>query len=604
MAYIDSNTGKPELFRIGEDDKPYIPSLFYISNDGDILCGDDAMFLGKDDPSGLLDQPLKRSLRESIIIAGNGHKTTPKILLQTLFVKLCEKLRHHPDFSNDIENKIVLTIPAQYGPSDELLIRDAAVDAGFKDEHITFVYEPIAAAQAWLNVTNRQSEFLIVLDCGGGTLDWACLKQPKPGIFELVHDLPPGGDNRIGGYDIDEELYKHMLCNLPQDEMAFSRKNRNLILLQIQALKEKYSKTEKEGILSLSKTKYKIPVSDIEEIIMNRYVHQAISSITPYIERATSRYGNSKPYLLLVGGSSRFKLLYDELMKSEKCTPVIWERSEYATVLGAVSGFCNSQKEADLIDDDNIQKNSESVISDFPNIVDHPIIMKPKSQIADISTEVSIRQNSSIAIYNNQSDDYMNNAVNYTREVKMDEFKTNAQACYAIIQGKASSNQWVQGISGAFGFPFTLAADVGVVPGIYAPLWSEIRAVFGMSPVTLDAAGPVIKNIIPEVVSDLLLDKVLGQLPLIGIYFNVICAKHMTWRLGTLFSMMSARGESIVSDNVSSCMKLIRMLFPQQAQFTFTTPERNAFIRLVTSVSDVSPADYREKIKKALLAME
>jgi hypothetical protein len=186
----------------------------------------------------------------------------------------------------------------------------------------------------------------------------------------------------------------------------------------------------------------------------------------------------------------------------------------------------------------------------------------------------------------------------------MDDLTNRAEKCYGIIDGKASSNQWIQGISGVFGFPFTLAADVGVVPGIYAPLWSEIRAVYGQLPVVVDAAGPVITNIIPEVLSDILLDKALGQIPLIGIYFNAICAKHMTWRLGTLFSMLSARGEDVISGNIADCMKLIRILFPQERQFTFTTPDKNTFIKLVTSVSGASEEDYQTKITNALKAME
>ncbi|GAB1367266.1 hypothetical protein MASR1M36_21370 [Candidatus Cloacimonadaceae bacterium] len=360
MAYIDNNTGKAELFRIGEDDKPYIPSLFYISKEGEIFCGDDALFLGKDDPSGLLDQPLKRSLRDPIIRAGNGQNTTPKILLQTLFIKLREKIGLHPYFSGGIENMIVLTIPAQYGPSDELLIRDAAVDAGFNDEHITFLYEPIAAAQAWISENNRQTDLLIVLDCGGGTLDWACLKQPKHGLFELVHDLPPGGDNRIGGYDIDEELYKLILTNLPKDEVVFFRSNRNIILKQIQTVKEKFSKTKQEGILSLSKSRYKVSMTDIEEIVKKRFINQVVSSITPYIEKVNSKYENSKPDLLLVGGSSRFQMLYDEFIKQGNCNPVIWERSEYAPVLGAAS-YCRDIQNTNSSEnvDDNIAKQEQ-----------------------------------------------------------------------------------------------------------------------------------------------------------------------------------------------------------------------------------------------------
>ncbi|MDP3114396.1 MAG: Hsp70 family protein [Candidatus Cloacimonadaceae bacterium] len=566
MAFIDSN-GKSELFRIGEDDRPYLPSIFYLAEDGGRYFGDDARFLANESSLGLLDCPLKRSLRSGVLITGNGQKTSPIDLLTLMFMSLKALIKQNQSFSNESTYQLFLTIPVQYGPADEDLLKTAVVAAGFQSDTLSFVREPIAAAEAWFYEQKVSDEYIVVLDCGGGTLDWACLRQISPGRFELFSDIPPDGDNRIGGYDLDQELFNHILTAADNSEQLYCRQNRNLLLEKLRNLKEKACRFQSDSAVKLQEQTISIPMDVMADIVNKRYIRQTILSISPFIGKLKERTQISRPKVLLVGGSAKVVGLVDAIQKECDCEVVIWERSEFATVLGALP------------------------------------IRKETPQVSEAITEIVVGSHSMSHNTNNNQDQKISVNQN-NREVKMDDFKAHAQACYAIIEGKASSNQWVQGISGIFGFPFTLAADVGVVPGIYAPLWTEIRSIYGHVPVSMDSAGPVIKNIIPEVLSDLLLDKALGQIPLIGIYFNIICAKHMTWRLGTLFSMMSARGDDIVSDNITNCMKLIRMLFPQQGQFSFTTPDKNAFIRLVTSVSDISPVDYKTKINKGLLAME
>lgn len=194
----------------------------------------------------------------------------------------------------------------------------------------------------------------------------------------------------------------------------------------------------------------------------------------------------------------------------------------------------------------------------------------------------------------------------------------NAEKCYDLIISKATNNGWIQGLSGVAGFPFTLMADAGVIPGIYWPMWNNIRALYGHAPVSEDDAINVIKGILPEVIADFFLDKVLGNIPLIGIYFNAICAKAMTWRLGILFSMLSARGSDIGQVSIGQCMALIRNMFPKRDIYKykkpdwtdlfksakeilqFITPDKDKFVTMVASVSNDTPADFNKKQRAAL----
>ena len=72
---------------------------------------------------------------------------------------------------------------------------------------------------------------------------------------------------------------------------------------------------------------------------------------------------------------------------------------------------------------------------------------------------------------------------------------------------------------------------------------------------------PILKEILPEIFVDLALDKFAGQIPIIGIYFNAICAKTMTWRLGMLFTFLSSRTSEVPINSVAKALKLMRHMF-------------------------------------------
>lgn len=175
-----------------------------------------------------------------------------------------------------------------------------------------------------------------------------------------------------------------------------------------------------------------------------------------------------------------------------------------------------------------------------------------------------------------------------------------AKKAYQIIDSKASSNMVLQGLSGVMGFPFTLMADAAVLFTHYGKMLNEIRDLYGREPVNESVISDIISGISNELLFDIVADKFLGNIPLIGIYFNSICAKTMTWRLGILFTMLAARGEEINSSAVANTTRLIRQVFPQTDAFSFKQPSYSQFEKMVVSVTDNSEAQFNEKIAKAL----
>lgn len=337
LSYVDPQRNTVELMRLGVDERLYVPSEFYLGEDGRRLFGDDAVEYLDSDPLAFLPRPLKRELREQWVRAGNRVKATPTELLSLLFAGLRDRAKEIPHFRDALPTGLSLTIPAQYGLPDKDILTRAAHNAGFNEERITFVDEPIAAAQAWFYEVGGQEECVTVLDCGGGTLDWACLQRTGCNTFEMIPELPPGGDNRVGGFDIDEALYA-IVDDAITDAKARTelQTNRCSIRDQIRIIKEKYSRTGKGGKIHVGNIPVEIPPDVLNDVIARRFIAQACQNLGSYIEKVRDKTKLAKPTVLLVGGSARLRGFQQAVTEQCKCNAIWWERSEYATVLGAL----------------------------------------------------------------------------------------------------------------------------------------------------------------------------------------------------------------------------------------------------------------------------
>lgn len=94
-----------------------------------------------------------------------------------------------------------------------------------------------------------------------------------------------------------------------------------------------------------------------------------------------------------------------------------------------------------------------------------------------------------------------------------------------------------RGMVGSFLFFWSIRA--GQYCDLYTLWFNDERDLrcYGRSKMDIVAATPILKSITTELFGDIVIDKVIGNLPLIGIPANIIAAKAMTWRLGILFGI-------------------------------------------------------------------
>jgi len=99
----------------------------------------------------------------------------------------------------------VVTVPAAFELNQCDATRKAAKLAGFKESPL--LQEPVAAALAHGFQADREKAYWFVYDFGGGTFDAAVIKAEEG----TVHVVNHGGDNFLGGSDIDWALVEHVL---------------------------------------------------------------------------------------------------------------------------------------------------------------------------------------------------------------------------------------------------------------------------------------------------------------------------------------------------------------------------------------------------------
>lgn len=105
----------------------------------------------------------------------------------------------------EIVEACVVTVPAAFELHQCDATRKAAQAAGFKESPL--LQEPVAAALAYGFQADHAKAYWLVYDFGGGTFDAAIMKAEEGTIHVVNH----GGDNFLGGSDIDWAIVEQIL---------------------------------------------------------------------------------------------------------------------------------------------------------------------------------------------------------------------------------------------------------------------------------------------------------------------------------------------------------------------------------------------------------
>lgn len=178
-----------------------------------------------------------------------------------------------------------------------------------------------------------------------------------------------------------------------------------------------------------------------------------------------------------------------------------------------------------------------------------------------------------------------------------------AELAYTLIAQKSWKNIAIQAGAGFFGFPFTLAADAAVIPLVYVPLWNEIRAIYGYGEIEDEQVKAMISAVGPLILVDVIIDETISHFAVLGLPSNFLCAKVLTWRLGTLFTFFASRGEDFDGELAEAAIEFLTLVFPKQDFGFFKSPDRQRFVELLTNTRHGSKHQVYGRLNQAMAVL-
>ncbi len=224
-------------------------------------------------------------------------------------------------------NRAVITVPAYFNDSQRQATRDAGRLAGL--EVLRIVNEPTAAALAYgIGLSPDEEKTVAVYDLGGGTFDVSILRIQQ-GIFEV---LSTNGDTYLGGDDMDRAIAEHWqaTAGLPaafatdphlQQQLRLAAEMAKRYLSQHDDFTTQL--TDAAGAVlpvALTKAEFNGLVGPLvaRTIAACRQAVQDAKLLGPESQAPGTEHqalSTKLDAVLLVGGSTRVPLVYDEVSK-------------------------------------------------------------------------------------------------------------------------------------------------------------------------------------------------------------------------------------------------------------------------------------------------
>ena len=372
-----------------------IPSKIYISSANKIYCGNYIPIGAKD----IINSFKVNIGKEYKIIRNNKEYNISDILnifinhIKSLILKKFPKL-------NEIET--VITVPSNFSDIQREIIRDAFINNKFSV--IRIINEPSAAALAY-GLNQEGDSKIMVIDTGGGTMDITILGRDC-NFFQVIHS---DGLNDLGGNNFTNIIVEYIVnkLNLEKSENGYIDKQTNKeiskdsLFYTAQRIKEKLSYQE-YYITNLKNIgiDYNLELSAKE---FNKLSNKLLQRVDDLLSDILKNYEGVE-YFILVGGSSRMKILQEKIYDITRKKP--WYHPNLDSVVsegaalyaGIIKGYYKSEDDVLLIDVLPLSLGVETADGNFSIIIPKNTPL-PTKRVQRYTTDTPGESNIKIKIY-------------------------------------------------------------------------------------------------------------------------------------------------------------------------------------------------------------
>ena len=223
------------------------------------------------------------------------------------------------NFKNISHIKAVITVPSNFNDNQREIIRGCFELV--KINVIRIINEPSAAALAYgLNYSSNVDEKILVIDTGGGTMDFTILEKSEL-FFEVIHSE---GLNNLGGNNFTQLIYDDIIkVNMLKDDY-----NKSVLWNAAQKVKEKLSWLDT----------YEIKMNNMSYILTQTRFENLSQKLINIVEQTLTNIINTYSninYIILVGGSSRIPVIQQTIKLITNKTPWLHPNLESVVAEGA-----------------------------------------------------------------------------------------------------------------------------------------------------------------------------------------------------------------------------------------------------------------------------
>lgn len=245
--------------------------------------------------------------------------------LLVVFFKHLTEIIYQNLKNNNLLIKAVITVPSNFNDNQREIIKSAYQIVGIKV--IRIINEPSAAALAYgLSHSSGELEEILVIDTGGGTMDFTIL-QKLDTFFEVIHSE---GLNDLGGNNFTKLIADDIIRVNNLKELKI---NEIILWNQSQKIKEKLTYLDSYEIninnLIDNKINYNLTKTKFENLS-----NDLIKKVENILKNILESYKNIN-WIILVGGTSRIPILQKTIKEITNKNPWIHPNLESVVSEGA-----------------------------------------------------------------------------------------------------------------------------------------------------------------------------------------------------------------------------------------------------------------------------
>lgn len=244
--------------------------------------------------------------------------------LLVIFFKHLTEIIYQNLKNNNLLIKAVITVPSNFNDNQREIIKSAYQSVGIKV--IRIINEPSAAALAYgLSHSSEELEEILVIDTGGGTMDFTIL-QKLDTFFEVIHSE---GLNDLGGNNFTKLIADDIIRVNNLTEVYL---NKTILWNQSQKIKEKLTYLDSYEIsinLNDRKINYNLTKTKFENLS-----NDLIEKVENTLKNILESYKNIN-WVILVGGTSRIPILQKTIKEITNKNPWIHPNLESVVSEGA-----------------------------------------------------------------------------------------------------------------------------------------------------------------------------------------------------------------------------------------------------------------------------